>query len=237
MSESSFTFTVEVPRQVQWNQARGLRTFEREDFFAYLWETFGAGSDLFTDGEGLVGIHEGTLLAEEAFEAGLETESWMVDSGEAPRERDWIESQVAESAVIYFGREAAAKQARAIIIETGALKCSEVVEQKAEDWDAAWKASFQGVSVPPCWEILPPWREKPENEKSRIIRINPGAGFGTGTHETTQLCLQAIAFAIPDLLRHRNSESPKLEVLDFGSGSGILSIAAAAFGADVDGVE
>ncbi len=221
MGASSFTFQVEVPREVRWTRAEGLRTFSREDFYAYLWEAF--------PGE-LVGVHEGTLLTEEAFEAGLETESWTVDSAEAPRERDWIDSQPTESATLYFADEASAKRARNEIRESSGLACGEIAEQKDEDWDANWKASFQGVAVPPYWEILPPWRESPENPKSKVIRINPGAGFGTGTHETTQLCLQAVAFALRDA-------KPGLPVLDFGSGSGILSIAAARLGADVDGVE
>lgn len=228
MNASSFTFKIEVPREVTWRDLAypNDRNFEREDFFAFLWETFGEEG-------GLVGIHEGTLLSEEAFDAGLETESWMVDSGEAPRERDWIQSQITESAIIYFSTQEAAEKTRLLILGATDLVCGPVEEQKAEDWDAAWKASFQGVSVPPNWEILPPWRENPTNRDSKIIRINPGAGFGTGTHETTQLCLQAVAFA----LRDRAPEATGVNVLDFGSGSGILSIAAAALGANVDGVE
>lgn len=223
MSASSFTFKIEVPRQIRWTRAagEGLRPFSREDFYAFLWEEF--------PGE-LVGIHEGTLLTEEAFEAGLETESWTVDSAEAPRERDWIDSQEIESAILYFIDQVTAGRAREMIRAASGLECGKIEEQEDEDWDAAWKASFQGVSVPPYWEILPPWRESPTDAKSKIIRINPGAGFGTGTHETTQLCLQAIAFA----LRGAPVGTP---VLDFGSGSGILSIAAARLGADVDGIE
>lgn len=227
MDDSSFTFTIEVPRQILWRDSAYLngRNFQREDFYAFLWDAYGT--------EGLVGIHEGTLLSDEAFTAGLETESWMVDSGEAPRERDWIESQVLETAVIYFSTREVAVRVRSSVLEATDLVCGPVEEQKAEDWDAAWKASFQGVMVPPNWEILPPWRENPTNRDSKIIRINPGAGFGTGTHETTQLCLQAVAFA----LRDRDARAEKVNVLDFGSGSGILSIAAAVLGADVDGVE
>jgi ribosomal protein L11 methyltransferase len=61
-----------------------------------------------------------------------------------------------------------------------------------------------------------------------LIRLNPGAGFGTGTHETTQLALGAIG-----MLKDLSGKT----VLDFGSGSGILSLAAAVLGAQVDGVE
>jgi ribosomal protein L11 methyltransferase len=221
MSGSSFIFKIEVPREVRWIQSEGLLHFSREDFYGFLWETF--------PGE-LLGVHEGTLLTAEAYEAGHEADSHAVDSAEAPRGRDWIESQATESAVLYFVDGLSATRAREIIRKGTGLLCGNIEEQPNEDWDAAWKASFQGVSVPPNWEILPPWREAPENPKSKVIRINPGAGFGTGTHETTQLCLQAVAFAFRDA-------KPGTRVLDFGSGSGILSIAAARFGASVDGVE
>ncbi len=218
---SSYTFKIEVPRQIHWNQAEGLRSFSREDFYAFLWELF--------DGS-ILGVHEGTLLTEDALASGVESQAWTVDSGEAPRGRDWIEAQVSETAVLYFSDEAGARAAKSRIVDASGLVCGEIEEQKAEDWDAAWKASFQGVSVPPYWEILPPWRESPDDSDSKVIRINPGAGFGTGTHETTQLCLQAVAFALRDA-------EPRTRVLDFGSGSGILAIAAARLGADVDGVE
>jgi ribosomal protein L11 methyltransferase len=61
------------------------------------------------------------------------------------------------------------------------------------------------------------------------ILIEPGPGFGDGTHETTQVCLQAIAALAP--------RTGPWRMLDFGSGSGILSIAAARLGAVVDSVE
>ena len=106
MNSPSFTFQVEVPRQVRWTRPEGLRTFSREDFYAFLWEEF--------PGE-ITGIHEGTLLTEEAFEAGLETESWTVDSAEAPRERDWIDSQDTTSATLYFVDQISASRARELI--------------------------------------------------------------------------------------------------------------------------
>jgi ribosomal protein L11 methyltransferase len=239
MSASSYTFQIEVPRQIRWmlqlDDGAGLRSFTREDFYAFLWERF--GSEHYADGAGLVGVHEGTLLSEEAFASGAETESWTIDSGEAPRERDWVESQENEKAVLYFGSQKAAYESRETIRKAAGLVCGEIEEQKPQDWDAAWKASFQGVAVPPYWEILPPWKERPEKPTSKVIRLNPGAGFGTGTHETTQLCLMALAHAIGRGETGGERTDPPLRVLDFGSGSGILSIAAGLLGADVDGIE
>jgi ribosomal protein L11 methyltransferase len=74
--------------------------------------------------------------------------------------------------------------------------------------------------------VIPPW-EKAERPGDLII--TPGAGFGTGTHDTTRLCLQLVG-EIRDRLQG-------VRVLDFGSGSGILSIAAAKSGAIVEAVE
>lgn len=222
--ESTYTFSIEVPRQISWKSASGLRRFSREDFFAFLWQEFG-------ESRGLVGIHEGTLLSEEAFDAGLETESWTVDSAEAPRERDWVDSLSTERAVLYFSSLELAKNAQTEISSSVSFDVGMVSEQKPEDWDAKWKASFQGVFIPPSWEVRPPWFDAsglPKNH--RLILLNPGAGFGTGTHETTQLCLQALEAA----MKTRGSDIP---VLDFGSGSGILAFAAAILGGDVDAVE
>jgi ribosomal protein L11 methyltransferase len=85
-----------------------------------------------------------------------------------------------------------------------------------------------GIDIPPFWKIVPASRPG-EDEGVRIV-IHPGRGFGNGTHETTQLCLQAIAALSP-----RGHTGWRM--LDFGSGSGILSIGAAKLGATVAGIE
>ena len=184
----------------------------RDDFFAWIWREFSPA--------GLIGVHEGSLLSEEASQQGLEPESWTVDSGEAPRERDWVGVLARAKAQLYFKTREGAKSTAEKLALIPELEVGGVEEQKAQDWDAEWKASFTGVKVKPFWDIIPPW--------TRVLRLNPGAGFGTGTHETTQLCLEAIG------------EMGSLEgkkVLDFGSGSGILAVAAALLGAQVDAVE
>lgn len=209
----------------------GGQVLDREEFSAWLWRSF--------QGDGLLGIHEGTLLVEDAVNQGLETHPWAVDSGEAPRERDWIAGQEWLSSNLYFeSREAAMRAADGLRLRTD-VRVGAVEEEEARDWDAQWKASFlgsrEGIPVPPFWRVLPPWVEVPafRNEPGlpevRPIRINPGAGFGTGTHETTQLCLRMMA--------ESGGAGPGKRVLDFGSGSGILSIGAALLGARVDGIE
>jgi len=83
------------------------------------------------------------------------------------------------------------------------------------------------IEIAPRWRIVSAPRAEREGEVQLVI--DPGPGFGDGLHETTQLCLQAIAALAP---RKRD-----WRMLDFGSGSGILSIGAAELGAVVDAVE
>lgn len=83
------------------------------------------------------------------------------------------------------------------------------------DWLAEWKASWQPVRIG-RFVIAPPWSELDERPGDLVIRIEPGMAFGTGTHETTRLCLHAIE-------EHFTGSS----MLDVGTGTGILAIAAA----------
>ena len=89
------------------------------------------------------------------------------------------------------------------------------------DWANAWKANFQPLRVGRHLIIIPAWLHPPLAPADVPIRLDPGMAFGTGTHPTTQLCLQAIE-------RHL---APSQAMLDLGAGSGILSIAAARLGA------
>ena len=83
------------------------------------------------------------------------------------------------------------------------------------DWLAEWKQSWQPVEIGK-FVITPPWIEIPETDGRLVITIEPGMAFGTGTHETTRLCLAAIE-------RHFAGKS----FLDVGTGTGVLAIAAA----------
>jgi ribosomal protein L11 methyltransferase len=83
-----------------------------------------------------------------------------------------------------------------------------------EDWNLEWKKHYKRIDISPRLKIVPQWEGK-ENLDGEIL-INPGMGFGTGSHETTYLCLKFL-----DEL----SNAPK-KCLDMGCGSGILGIAA-----------
>jgi ribosomal protein L11 methyltransferase len=91
-----------------------------------------------------------------------------------------------------------------------------VREVADQDWLGEWKKSWQPVEVGKRFIIAPPWAEIADSNNRIVIRIEPGMAFGTGTHETTRLCLVAIEkyFAGGSFL-------------DVGTGTGILAIAAA----------
>ena len=92
---------------------------------------------------------------------------------------------------------------------------------KEEDWAEAWKAHYRPLRVGRRLLIRPLWIDLPLAPDDIEIALDPGMAFGTGSHPTTQLCLGALE----ELLQ------PAQSVLDLGSGSGILSIAAAKLGA------
>ena len=90
------------------------------------------------------------------------------------------------------------------------------------DWSQAWKQHYKPIAIGQNLIIVPAWLESPEPGRTPI-RIDPGMAFGTGTHPTTQLCLEVIEAVM--LTEH------PAEVIDVGCGSGILSIAALKLGA------
>ena len=98
-----------------------------------------------------------------------------------------------------------------------------ITESQTEDkdWINNWKQYFHQFYVDDIL-IIPSWEEvKPEDKDKMIIHIDPGTAFGTGMHETTQLCMR-------QLKKYVNKDT---QILDVGTGSGILSIAALKLGA------
>lgn len=92
------------------------------------------------------------------------------------------------------------------------------------NWQEVWKIHFPPLPVGERLLVIPTWLEvPPEFEGRLVIRIDPQQAFGTGGHETTHLCLEAVATAL-------ETEPKPKTVLDFGAGSGILGIAAALLG-------
>lgn len=94
---------------------------------------------------------------------------------------------------------------------------SQIEEHKNEDWNAEWKKHYSPIPVNNELEIIPSWNKSYQSKSKNQIYIYPGQGFGTGSHETTFLCLK--------LFTEHLLKKPLETCLDFGSGSGILGLA------------
>jgi len=105
-----------------------------------------------------------------------------------------------------------------INIGEGSVNITEVDEQ---DWANSWKQYYKPAKVGEKIVVKPTWEEYEKNEGDIVIELDPGMAFGTGTHETTTMCIR-------ELEKRINNEDV---VFDIGCGSGILSIAAAKLGA------
>ncbi|MCA1613960.1 MAG: 50S ribosomal protein L11 methyltransferase, partial [Acidobacteria bacterium] len=122
---------------------------------------------------------------------------------DAPPGREGVRASLAEALRIYS-------------LPSSAVRDVSLREVEPRDWLGEWKKSWRPVEAGARFLIAPPWGEL-ENASDRIvIRIEPGMAFGTGTHETTRLCLAAVE-------KHFAGGS----FLDVGTGTGLLAIAAA----------
>src|SRR6185369_11922045 len=139
----------------------------------------------------------------EAGALGTETTDHIVTGyfAELP-ERERVRSELFEALRIYN-------------LPSSSVRDMNLREVEDRDWLEEWKQNWQPVEVG-RFIIAPPWAELGDVHDRLIIRIEPGMAFGTGTHETTRLCLNAIQ-------KHFAGGS----FLDVGTGTGILAIAAA----------
>ena len=102
-----------------------------------------------------------------------------------------------------------------------------------EDWNKKWKSFFQPLKITDRIVIKPSWRNYHRLEGEIIVELDPGMAFGTGTHPSTSMCLKVI-----DELEGMLARKGKLRMLDVGTGSGILAIAAAKVGfTEVAGID
>lgn len=133
-------------------------------------------------------------------------------------EADWPETQ-----------RRALEQALAPLGEPFGLRLPPLtwVRQQEEDWSHSWKRHWQADPVGERLLILPAWLEAPAEHAQRlVIRMDPGSAFGTGSHPTTRLCLEALE----DLAQEPSGLTGR-RFADLGCGSGILSLAALKLGA------
>ncbi len=150
------------------------------------------------------------------------------EPGMPPPKDGWQRSRV----LALFSEEAQANEALHLLSAQDFFHDCQVLGVAAvpdQDWVRLTQSQFTPVDITPEFWIVPTWHEPPA-EATRVIRLDPGLAFGTGTHPTTRMCLRWIA---------RQAGTPGLgRVLDYGCGSGILAIGAAKFGAtDIDAVD
>lgn len=97
-----------------------------------------------------------------------------------------------------------------------------ITQKETEDWSKKWKEKWDVTHVSERITVVPDWIDySPKRDDEIIIRLEPGCAFGTGTHQTTQLCMKAIEKYMPN----------NASIADIGMGSGILAICGAKFGA------
>jgi ribosomal protein L11 methyltransferase len=97
-----------------------------------------------------------------------------------------------------------------------------ISEVNEEEWATAWKKYYRPIKISEKFTIVPTWETyEPVSTDELIIELDPGMAFGTGTHPTTVMCIQALERTV----------KPNDKVIDVGTGSGVLSIAAAMLGA------
>jgi ribosomal protein L11 methyltransferase len=94
-------------------------------------------------------------------------------------------------------------------------------DEPEQDWGERWRRTFNPVRAGGGFVVTPPWGKPRPRSDERVVVIDPGRAFGTGTHETTRLCLSIMPGVV----------CPGDRVLDLGCGSGILAIAAVLSGA------
>ena len=176
--------------------------------------------------EGLVEELSDALDALDALSVSVEDADAQTDAEQAlfgepgmPAPKDgWQRSRV----TALFADEALARDAASVLQAQDFFPQCQLLGMAAvpdQDWVRLTQSQFAPVEITPEFWIVPTWHAPPAQAR-RVIRLDPGLAFGTGTHPTTRMCLRWIA-AYPQAAR----------VLDYGCGSGILAIGAAMYGA------
>jgi len=103
---------------------------------------------------------------------------------------------------------------------------------KEEDWSSTWKSHFKPSRIGKRIVVKPTWEEYAKNDDDIVLELDPGMAFGTGTHPSTRLCMEILEKIFFHEGDYRDTSSnDQLNVLDVGTGSGILAITAAKLGA------
>jgi ribosomal protein L11 methyltransferase len=180
-----------------------------------------------TVSEALADELDALSVSVEDADAGTDAEKALFGEPGLPAPRPgWQHSTI----TALFDTEAAATEAATLLLAQDwatEIKVAALREVAEQDWVRLTQSQFAPVEITPEFWIVPSWHETPAAAQ-RVIRLDPGLAFGTGTHPTTRMCLRWIA-------RHAR---PWPRVLDYGCGSGILAIGAALHGATaIDAVD
>ncbi|MCF6187640.1 MAG: 50S ribosomal protein L11 methyltransferase [Desulfobulbaceae bacterium] len=156
------------------------------------------------------------VLSGSGVEISPETESGSLISGFFPVENGADETEILGSV-------------RQVLGELFQLYAEPIPEMRTEiiddqDWATSWKRFFTPVEIVPGLIIKPSWEEYQAAGNEKIIEMDPGQAFGTGQHESTRMALSLLTTCL--------AVQPVERVLDVGTGTGILAMAAALFGAD-----
>lgn len=177
---------------------------------------------LYEIGVGGITVEDNTLLDE----SNRNTSRWDV------LDDDIIEKYSSDKAVIkaYFPPDANIEEAIMRLkegldrageyIDCGEVNISAAIVNE-QDWENSWKKYYKPIRVGKHILIKPLWENAEPENGDVVLELDPGMAFGTGTHETTRMCLSLLEKYVSD----------KSEMLDVGTGSGILAIAAAKMGA------
>ncbi|WP_437852813.1 50S ribosomal protein L11 methyltransferase [Sorangium sp. So ce363] len=127
--------------------------------------------------------------------------------------------------VASFEDHGEAMEAIAALGEQSPPLAARLEEVVGDAWRDAWKEHFAPFALTPTITVVPPWAERaPEREGERVLLLEPGRAFGTGLHATTAL--------VAELLDEHAAELRGRELLDVGTGSGILALVALVLGAE-----
>lgn len=154
----------------------------------------------------------------------------FAEPGEAAPRAGWQRSMLRA----LFTDETRAIEAASLLLAqdwAGDVRVHSLDTVENKDWVRLTQSQFASVPVTPDFWIVPSWHEPPVHA-TRVIRLDPGLAFGTGTHPTTRMCLRWTAQQAP------SRTARWTRILDYGCGSGILAIGAALHGAiDIDAVD
>jgi ribosomal protein L11 methyltransferase len=173
---------------------------------------------------------EALAVSVEDADADTEAERALFGEPGMPAPKPGWERSVVKS---LFSSEAEATEAATLLLAqdwAAEVHVQSVQAVPEQDWVRLTQSQFSPVEITPSFWIVPSWHQAPP-AATRVMRLDPGLAFGTGTHPTTGMCLRWIA-------QHAELAPGWDRVLDYGCGSGILAIGAALHGAQhIDAVD